>query len=273
MLLSFIHVAKTGGQSVETLLESAYGIRHTAAVEWEPRPVVDPWDVDFVVPKYDPDDFRRLKRLCPIMKSVGGHSVALWSNVHEVQPTQYFSIVREPIKRGASHFQYQVRTEAEALDWARWCEWPVHQNHQVKMFSRRADTQDAIAAIQRHGVFVGLTERFDESLVVFKRLFRPDLNICYTRTNTARDNAIADGLLADPAKRAELERMYRDEIPLYEWIANEYYPRFVKEYGPTLARDVEEFRRHRDRVNRLNIKLNRAYFRLFIRSRVPRQPV
>jgi len=269
MLLSFIHVAKTGGQTIETMLESTYGFRHASAIEWQPRPAGNPWDVDYVVPKYSPDDFRRLKKLCPFMKSVGGHSIALWSNLHEVQPTRYFSIVREPLKRGASHFQYHVRHDEPHLEWDRWVDWEVHHNHQVKMFSRGGDTQEAIEAIQRNEVFVGLTEAFDESLVIFKNMFRPDLNIGYQRTNVASDNAIAKDLLADQSKKAHLLRMYRDEIPLYEWIANEYYPRFKKEYGPTLEKDVEQFRQHRDRVNKLNIRLNRAYYKMFIQPRVP----
>ena len=51
---------------------------------------------------------------------------------------------------------------------------------------------------------------------------------------------------------------------LHEWVVNDYYPRFVREYGPTLEDDVAEFRARRDRVNRLNIKLNHVWARLVL---------
>ena len=266
-LLAFIHVAKTGGQTVEQMLRSSYGIAHAEAVQWAPRPAADPRAVDYVVPKYTPDDLRRLQRLCPWLRSVGGHGIALWSNLQEVRPVRWFAFVREPLARGASHFQYHVQTDRPDLAWADWVDWPVHRNHQLKMFSPTADAQDAIRRIEQQEVFVGLTERFDESLLVFRRLLRPDLDPAYVRTNTARGNDLARELLADPVKRGQLQEMYGAEQPLYDWVANELYPRYRKAYGSTLEADLEEFRRHRQRVNRLNMALNRICHRLVIAPR------
>jgi hypothetical protein len=261
-MLAFIHVAKTGGQSIETMLESSFGIRHMPAVIWKQHSSTDAANQNFVVPKYGPEDFRRLKQRCPFMQSVGGHSIALWSGVHEVQPTTYFTFLREPIKRGASHYQYHLVNDDPDKTWEDWVQYDVHHNHQVKMFSRNVDAQEAIRDIEKHQVFVGFTEKFDESLVIFRRLFAPNLNISYTRTNTASDNSVAKGVLADEANVQDLHRMYAEEIPLHEWALNEYYPRFVKEYGPTLEQDVEEFRKVRERVNRANILANHVYQRL-----------
>lgn len=267
-MLAFIHVAKTGGQTIETLLESSFGVRHMPAVLRPGAGTERADDADYVIPKYTPEDFRRLKRLCPFLRSVGGHGIALWSDLQEVEPTRYWALVREPLRRGASHFQYHVGHDQPDLEWRKWVSWPVHHNHQLKMFSPRADAHEAVTAIEKNEVFVGLTEHFDESLLVFKRLFAPDLNITYRRTNTARDNRLAQQLLQDPDSRLQLEEMYGDEVPFYEWVAREYYPRFREAYGPGLARDLEEFRRHRDRVNRLNIRLSRLYFRLVVRPRL-----
>ncbi len=264
-MLAFIHVAKTGGQTIETMLESTFGIAHAAAVEWRDRPQSDPFSVDYVVPKYDVEDFNRLKSRCPFLKSVGGHSITLWSGLHEVQPTRYFSMLREPLKRGASHFQYHYHHDQPHLEWEDWINWPVHQNHQVKMFSRHCDPDEAMRDIRRHHVFVGLQDKYDESLVILKKLVAPELNIAYKRTNIARDNTLAKSLLQKPETLEHRKRMYAQEIPLDEWVANEYYPEFVKEYGPTLAADVEAFQKRRGQVNKLNIKLNRAYAKIFIK--------
>ena len=269
-MLAFIHVAKTGGQSVNLLLRSTFGAAYARALPWTG---ITPNDQaqDFVVPKYGVEDFRRLKRICPFMRCVGGHAVTLWSGLHEVQPTRYFAMMREPLRRGASHFQFHVRSDRDPLPWERWLEWPVHQNHQVRMFARDGDPDVAIRAIEQHEVFVGLTERFDESLLILKRVVAPELNIAYRRINTARDNTITNQLLADPARREELRRMYAREIPLYEYVVNELYPRFRREYGPTLARDVEEFQRgEHGRVNGWNLRLNALYQRLVLEPAVRR---
>jgi len=264
-MLAFIHVAKTGGQTIETMLESSFGIGHMPAVEWtNPSPHPDS-SQEFVVQKYSEDDFRRLKKRCPLLRSVGGHSIALWSGLHNIQETTYFGFLRDPIKRGASHYQYHLSNDDPDKSWQQWVDYPVHYNHQVKMFSSRVDPQEAISDIQKHNVFIGFTEKFDESLVIFRKLFQPDLNISYTRTNTAKSNNVAKDVLADSRKVEDLKRMYDLEAPLFEWAWNEYYPRFVKEYGPTLEQDVEEFRKVRDKVNRVNILANRAYHRLLVR--------
>jgi len=266
-ILAFIHVAKTGGQTVDTMLASSFGVGHAATIDWRDPPD-DPWAVDYVVPKYDAADFRRLKKLCPFMKSVGGHGVTLWSQLETVQPTRYFAILREPIARGASHFQYHRQHDTPCLDWDRWVDWSVHHNHQVKMFSPTADPEQAIREIQAQEVFVGLTERFDESLVMLQKLVAPELNIAYSRTNVARDRSIADSLLADTRTRDQIKHMYRDEFALYEFVSREWYPRLQQAYGPTLEKDVEEFRRHRQgRLNRANVRLNGLYRKLVIRPR------
>ena len=263
-MLAYIHVAKTGGQSVAVMLRSSYGLHHCDAAFLAERKVTDPFDVKFVVPKFTADDFRRLRRYWPRMKSISGHPIALWSGLEQVEPdTQYFTFVREPLARGASHFQYHMRNDKPCLDWEGWGNWEVHQNHQVKMFCRQVDADEAIRQIKAKKVFVGLTERFDESLVLCRQLCAQDLNIAYIRTNTAKDNSVARQLLSDSGTREQIRTMYQADLELYEFVAHELYPTYQKEYGPNLDRDVQEFRAQRlSAVNRRNIWLNRAYNRL-----------
>ncbi len=247
-MLAYIHVGKTGGQSIETMLANSYGAAYSTAPEWGRRAGEEITEDGFVVPKFRPEDLRRLRKLCPWTKCVGGHPVTLWSGFDEVIPTTWFSMVREPLARGASHFQYNLKEEVGiARQWDDWVKWPVHHNHQVKMFSPDCSADDAIRRIVEKNVFVGLTEKFDESLVLLKKLVEPNLNISYRRTNTANNNSMAKDVLSSPDKVQKLKEMYSEELPLYDFISQEWYPRFQKEYGPTLEADVENFRKNREK--------------------------
>lgn len=240
-LLAFIHVAKTAGSTMERILANSYGAAYCHAEHWrELRPSGDRAN-SFVVPKYDREDFLRLKRWCPWMRCVGGHAVALWSGIDSVQPTSYFAFLRDPIRRGASHYQFHLRDDANPLPWDEWVEWEVHKNHQVKMFSPNADVAEAIANIERLGVFVGLMEHFDESLLLLQRLVAPDLRMGYERRNAARNNEVAERLLGDPGTRGQLEEMYAGDLELYAYVRERLFPQYRERFGPGLDGILADF--------------------------------
>lgn len=260
--VAFVHIAKTGGESIETLLRSNFGSRHCDALYRSPATDGDPFAVDYVIPKYGPREFRRALRLHPGLRSIAGHPITLWSELESVRSdVRYFCFLREPIARGASHFQFHLRNDRPCLDWERWIEWEVPRNHQAKMLSPDGRADDALRRIRSLEPFVGLTERFDESLVLLRGLFLPGLDIAYTRVNSAPDNTVSREILADPARRELLGRMSTEDQAIHEWVVNELYPGYVRAYGPGLARDVEEFRRHRDAVNRRRVLMNRIWAR------------
>ena len=241
-LLVFLHLAKTGGRTMDTVLRSTYGAGYVQAEPWRPPRAAGTGGGDFILPTYQPDDFRRLQRLCPWMRAVGGHTLTLWSRVHTVRPVRYVAFMREPIARAASHYQYHVANAPEPLDWDAYCDWPEHYNSQVRFFSRGADPDEAIRLIREHGVFVGLLERFEESLLLIRRLVAPELVPAYVRRNTASSNDIARKLRSDPASRERLRAMNSAEFPLHEFVVNELWPEYERAYGPGLAEDAAALR-------------------------------
>jgi hypothetical protein len=276
-MLAFVHVAKTGGKTIETMLRSSFGSHHCDGTLLAPRQSGNPDDVSFIVPKYRPDDMALLKNIMPGMKSICGHNIALWSDVEDVFPdTKYFLLLRDPIKRGASHYQFHVNNDDytkqfgfKHFSWEKWVQWETHHNHQVKMLSPNVDVDEAIRLLESKNVFIGLMENFDESLVMMKKLFYPELNIAYRRENTANENNLAKKLLADPKSRQQIKEMYAKEFPLYDYVKNEIYAKYKEEYGPTLAEDVAQFQSHgRNQINRLNIISCNLYRGLVFKPRL-----
>jgi hypothetical protein len=269
-MIAFVHVAKTAGTSLKSLFQSAFGERHCDTVDLKVATPEEKRDGRVFIEKYTPDDVRNFLDLAPRTRCMGGHHLALWSNVEEVVPdVTYLLFLRDPIKRGASHFQYTLQRQdmtpyfgRKLLTWEDWIDWEVPRNHQVKMLSPHIETNEAIELLEKKRVFVGLMERFDESLLLFKRLFRPDLNIAYLRKNIAPEKSIAQEVLGNPRKVEQLEEMYDKEIPLYEYARDEIYPRYVQEYGPRLAEDLARFQQSQQKnFNHLNFWRYKLYKR------------
>jgi hypothetical protein len=271
-LLVFLHLAKTGGRTVDTVLRNTYGAGYVQAEALRPQRPVGLDDGEFIAPVYGPAELVRVERHCPWIRAIGGHTLTLWSEYHKLRPIRYVAFLREPLARGASHYQFHRATSADPLDWDRWCAWPEHHHHQVRYFDHDGDPGRAIAAIEEHGVFVGLLERFEESLLLMQRLAVPELRVAYRRRNTASDNALARELLDDAVRRDQLRTMYAREFPLYEWVVRELWPRYEAAYGPTLAADAARLREDPARdFRRLPDLLGRAQHRWWIEPWVQRQ--
>jgi hypothetical protein len=72
-------------------------------------------------------------------------------------------------------------------------------------------------------MFVGLTERFDESMVLLRALVAPDLDIRYERANVAKSSRIAKELLSDPVTRQMIVEANQGDLELYEYVLRELY--------------------------------------------------
>jgi hypothetical protein len=105
---------------------------------------------------------------------------------------------------------------------------------------------------------VGLTERFDESMLLLKTLVAPNLNISYEPVNVARKNNLAERLLSTESTRQMLLDANQVDLELYNYAKKELYPAFQREYGPNLERDVSDYQQNRaNNFKSQNITLSR----------------
>lgn len=233
-MLVFVHMHKTGGTTVSHILRSSFGLRHCQVEPWHAR-----WDG----PPFSAQDLQRLRKYYPNLKSIAGHRVTAHEDLHENGTEfKYFTIMRNPLKLCASRFQYKVNvSKKKNLDFQEWIQrdWP--RNHQTKMIAGVEDVEKAIQIIQEKNIFVGLTERFDESMVLLKALKANDLNISYKRVNVAQDNSIKEGLLTNESTRQMLIESQQQDLELYDYVRQELYPMYKRKYGPSLEVDVAKY--------------------------------
>jgi hypothetical protein len=250
-MLVFIHINKTGGNTVSHILRSSYGIHHCP---------VEPWHHQWKLPPFSSDDLKRLRKLYPNLKSIGGHRLTGYVDLRENGTEfRYFTLMRDPLTRCASRFQFNVQSRGKKdLVFEEWIQTDSPRNLATKWIAGVEDVAEAIRIIQEKNIFVGLTEHFDESMVLLKALLANDLNISYKRVNVARDNTLAKSLLANESTRQMLIEAQKADLELYNFVRRELYPAFQREYGPSLEADVARYRQTRSNgFNYRNLTLSR----------------
>jgi hypothetical protein len=167
------------------------------------------------------------------------------------------TFLREPIALCASRFQYRLDHRKRGdLSFEEWIQKDWARNAQTQRIGGTPDANDAIAVMGRKNMFVGLTEAFDESMILLQALRAPDLDIRYAPVNVAKSSHIAKDLLADERTRGMLVEANRADLELYEHVKREVFPAQRQEFGPSLPESVGALREGgRKGFNRRNLAM------------------
>lgn len=214
----FLHIPKTGGSSLRTALRFVYGWQD---VYTSPTGVVAPHLVGKQMPSRSYDLVR------------GHFTYGVHSYVGA--PWRYFSMLRDPVPRILSLYHYirNAWPESEVADMT--LREFVHSGHHAYKHNdqtRRlagppfpdnlndARTFDRACKHLDENITFGLTERFDESMVLFRRSLgwtRPPL---YIRTNTNQQRPTVDSV--DDALLNELRSLNALDVELYAYAAHRF---------------------------------------------------
>jgi hypothetical protein len=256
-LLVFIHINKTAGTTVRYVLRSSYGARHCD---------VEPWHGAWEDPPFSTPDLRRVRRLYPRLASVAGHRVTGYADLEEPgTELRFLTFLREPIALCASRFQYQLDYRKKERVFEEWIHNDWVRDAQTQRLGGTTNVHDAIAVVDKKDVFVGTTERFDESMVLLKALRAPDLDIRYEKVNVAKSSEVAKRLLSDPATRRMIVDANQADLELYEYVQRELYPTYQAAYGPSLDDAVAKYRSGEHAFNRRRLAMFGLKHRLVLR--------
>jgi hypothetical protein len=250
-MLVFIHINKTAGSTLRYILRSTYGPRHCE---------VEPWQTGANGAPFSSQDLQRLRKIYPRLESIAGHRITGYIDLQDNgDQFKYFTFLRDPVKTCASRFQYNIQYRGKKeLVFEEWIQKDWTRNAQTRLIAGVEDYRQAVQIIQKKAIFVGLTERFDESLLMLKALVENGLNIAYRRVNVANHNSIAKDLLANPRTRQMLVDANQADLQLYDHVSKELYPAQQEKYGPSLQDDLLKFQQSRENnFNNLNLTLSR----------------
>jgi hypothetical protein len=237
-MYAFIHIPKTAGTTMRTLLRRSFGARHLDIRPPMYKRMSKEW--------LSAEDLKKARRVYPFLEGICGHRVTPFNGLEKRHPEiRYFTILRDPLRRFVSDFLGSHRKQSEHIskkDLQRFCADPEERNVQTRWLCGKEDPVAAIRIMKEKVGFVGLTEQFDKSFVMFRAWLGNDkLQNGYLRKNTGKIK-LTWPILEDPELRAWVEEANTADIEVYRYATETFFPAQVKAYGPGLEQDVEDLR-------------------------------
>lgn len=231
-LLLFLHVPKAGGSTLKTILDREYSGRPTWSVNWPAG-----------------EDVAALEDRASI-ELIEGH---FGFGLHRQFPQEatYITLVRDPVARVVSHFDYVRREPAHPLhrqvveenlsleDYVTAGLSDELENGQVRLLSEQGLLDEAKRNLVEFFPVVGVTERFDESLLLFRNALGWRRRPLYARINATGPR---DRSPVDPATRELILTRNSLDADLYAFVV-ERLDEAIGTLGPDFQRALRRFRR------------------------------
>ena len=258
----FLHIGKTAGTTMRRVLRRQFPASKTLLIR------------NRAIKERDPDahGLRREQTLAffggmPESERAGARLILAHTvfGLHEYvpRPSTYITMLRDPVRLTMSQYHYVVRNPNHPLHAQATAEGETHasyvtggwaleaDNSQVRAISGDLDTpfggcspemlDRAKRNIEERFSFVGLTERFDESLVLLRRTFgwKPPYYVAANVTPSGRKEQVPE------STRALIEEMNALDRQLYDW-AGERFAEAI-EASPGFDEELHRFRRRNRR--------------------------
>jgi hypothetical protein len=269
-LIVFIHIERCGGTTLNHSMLSNF----TGVFAPVYKTTVNQKSEEFIKLDYALVDIKQLIDFYPWTRFIGGHHTRAYIDYSDVTKSEvfYLTFLRNPVERYLSHFNFQ--RISMGIDWKldEFLSNPRFNNWQTFRIAGIQDISVAKKILLERFNFVGITERYNESLVLLKHI----LNISNFRIAYPLKNSIADK--SNPGaieiiKFDKLDLKHRNlimknnelDIELYEFVRNELYPRYLNKISAAkLKNEIEKLERSNssfkeNKVKRLINKIARKY--------------
>ena len=254
-MIVFTHIPKTAGTTFKTILRSNFGSSHVEANKIK-RAVYTRGDLKFARQVF----FR--------INAISGHNLSDPVKNLDMDGAQMFTILRQPVMRCVSHFQDNVLRHNIKLSFREWIKLDSHQNVMVKTIAGSGDLDRAKTLLKDHYLFVGFTERFEESLKLLNLLLEKPLDLQYKTSIVARSNQIKKEILEDEASVELLKKHNQLDQELYDFAMSEIFLPALEKMGDRMdsVRVYSHMQSRRSRVrHQLSIRFNNVIYRQLIK--------
>jgi len=174
-----VHIEKCGGTTLIHMLRRNFGLNHFDIIP-----------ADKTSSLVNAADVAAVRSLRPSSSSIAGHSVRAYLNLADSGvDLEYYTILRDPIKRYISDYQHFVEVLHYPDDFENWLERSDRFNLQTKAISGGEDVDLAKSLLRHRFSLVGIIEEFDLFLSGFRALVFPvpfDTHYIVKNSSTSR---------------------------------------------------------------------------------------
>lgn len=220
-MYAFCHIPKTAGTTLNYLLQKNFGS-----------------DLNNIIPRngtnYLYGDLKKDQFLYKNAKCISGHGLKPFIDYKEFnKQLKWFTFLRDPIQRFVSQYIHQQTSSLTQyhMPIEKWAKKYARSNWQVKWIAGEEDFDAAKQILEEKFVFIGLTEKFNESLIGLKGVIQNNFDITYGKPKMqVRDDSLKNELLVE--KYESLYPFYKEQndldIKLYDFVKDKLYPIQVK---------------------------------------------
>lgn len=236
MVICLLHIERSGGTTLHYILRSNF-LSFMTLTPWK-------YWTNKEENSFSPQEAGILFRVLPFTKGFGGHLTRSYLGYEKAigKRVRYITFLREPLSRFFSHFRYQRDVMGIDRDIKAFLDEDQFSNFMTKRIAGSEDLEKAKCALLDEYSFVGLMERFDESLVLMKdQLNLPNLDIRYQRKNANPSLNQDARTVADDVQKRIMERNALD-IELYKFAKEHIFAKYINEFGADFNKCLAEFR-------------------------------
>ena len=236
-MICLTHIPKTGGTTFRYILINNYSWRHYDFPESKKK---------FVNLSEYPFNSCVIRHI----KSMSGHWLRYSDNTkHLVPDLKFIVFLRDPIMRIISLFFHIQRYENSGINFKKWVEneykGPILSNFQTKYIAGDNNLELAKSILQNGYFFVGLTELFDESLLILRKKLGVHFDVRYVIKRYSKNRSRE--ILNDNYNKKSLEKLYEHndlDLQLYKYVKNDLFSMYQREHGYISEKEIGEFRKH-----------------------------
>lgn len=265
-ILAFVHINKAAGTTLTHILRLNFFLKH--------------FDVPSFMSSSDgvfqKDGMKKILRINPFIRSIAGHRIRSYSNISDLyQDVRYITLLRDPVRRTISHYQYNVEKQGANLSFDEYLTHDASFNRQTRIVAGTADLNLAKEMLKENFFLVGIVEEFDEFLIHLKKKLLPfQLKINYRLQNVSKKNsAIRKNI------DKEIDQYYKKivnrnklDLELYNYVKNNLLPEEKRIYGPKFDFEVDRQKKIKKKYPRAMLRyidyiFRKCYIRPMVRIR------
>lgn len=222
-MIVFCHIPKTAGTTLNNILRSNYGSNVLASKARKGG-------------TYTYADFLLDRKVFNNIKVVSGHCMKPFIDFNEYEEQmEWITFVRNPLDSFISLYIHQQTSgnPEYVMPIDKWMNRFKRRNRMVLWVAGKEDVSLAKEILVNKFKFVGVVERFNESLVLMKHTLNLDnIKLKYEKRMVTRDKNLKQDLLSNIDK-------YQDQIndhialdqELYSFVCNSLFPQYIQNIG------------------------------------------